>query len=138
MSANFIRSNTIQAALVAYLKGKATLTSALVNGGAEEIREDGWKGTTFQYPNVRVDLTDNIPTKRNCPQTINVTLQVFSEKPSSLEADEIAGIITDILHDKQFEQNGLRFSLHATNVKPAYEVNETTWQSDCIMSGIVS
>ena len=131
----FIRNNTIQAALVTYTKSKATITSVLA---ANEIRENTWKGDDFKYPNVRIDLTDNVPTKIGCPQSIGVTFQVFSEKPSSLEADDIAGIIVDVLHDKQFQQSNLNFALVATNVKPAYEVGVTVWRSDVIMSGQVS
>ena len=132
----FIRNNTIQAAFVAYLKSKIALTSVLAN--ANEIRENTWKGTEFKYPNVRVDLTDNKPGDIGCPQGIGVTLQVFSEKPSSLEADDIAGIIVDILHGIQFKQGTLNIALDATNVKPAIAIGETLWRSDVIMSGWVS
>lgn len=132
----FIRSNTIQAAFITYLKAHATLTSALAN--ANEIRENTWKGTDFKYPNVRVDLVSNRPQAPNCPQNIEITFQVFSESPSSLEADNIAGIIVDILHYIQFTQSSLNIALSATNVRPAYEVGETVWRSDVMMSGLVS
>ena len=132
----FIRNNTIQAAMVSYLKSKTTLTSVLAS--SSEIRENTWKGTDFSYPKVRVDLTDNIPGKIGCPQTIGVTLQVYSEKPSSLEADNIAGIIVDILHSTQFQQSNLNFAFIATNVKPANEIGENTWRSDVILTGQVS
>ncbi len=130
----FIRNNTIQAAIVAYLKSQTTLTSVIT---VAEVRENTWKGTDFKYPNVRVDLTDNRPEKIGCPQIIGVTLQVYSEKPSSLEVDDIAGIIVDILHDKRFTQSSLNIYLSAMNVKPAYEIGETVWRSDVIMSGQV-
>lgn len=132
----FIRSNTVQAALVAYLKGKTTLTSALKDG-AEEIRENTWKGTEFTYPNVRIDLTSNKPNP-DCPQPIAITFQVYSEYPTSSEADNIAGIIVDILHGIQFKQGTLNIGLDATNVKPAIAIGETLWRSDVIMSGWVS
>ena len=135
MAATFIDNSKIQEALVAYLKSKTTLTSVIT---AKEIRENTWKGTDFKYPNVRVDLVNNKPGKLGCPQDIDVTFQVFSESPSSKQADEIAGIITVILHDKPFQQSTLNFSLVATNVKPAYEVGVNTWRSDVVMSGQVS
>jgi hypothetical protein len=134
--ATFIRNNTIQAALVAYLKGKTTLTSVLAN--ANEVRENTWKGTDFKYPNVRVDLTNNRPDTIGCPQAIGVTFQVFSESPSSLEADNIAGIIVDILHGIQFTQSSLSFALDVTNAKPANANGENLWQSDVIMTGLVN
>jgi hypothetical protein len=132
----FIRSNTIQAAFVSYLKSQTTLTSVLAN--ANEIRENTWKGTEFAYPCVRVDLVNNRPGGDGCPQGLDVIFQVYSEKPSSLEADNIAGIIVDILDDRQFSHNSLNFALDATNVKPAYVSGENLWRSDVIVSGQVN
>lgn len=132
----FIRSNTIQAALVAYLKGKTALTSALKDG-AEEIRENTWKGTEFTYPNVRVDLTSNKPNP-DCPQPIGITFQVYSEYPTSYEADNIAGIIVDILHGSQFQQSGLKFGMDVINTIPAISNGVNLWRSDVIVLGQVS
>ena len=132
----FIRSNTVQAALVAYLKGKTTLTSALKDG-AEEIRENTWKGTEFTYPNVRIDLTSNKPNP-DCPQPIAITFQVFSEYPTSSEADNIAGIIVDILHGSQFQQSGLKFGMNVIDTIPAYANGVNTWRSDVVVLGQVS
>jgi hypothetical protein len=132
----FIRSNTIQAAFISYLKAQGTLTSVLAN--ANEIRENTWKGTEFVYPCIRVDLVNNRPGGGGCPQGLDVTVQVYSEKPSSLEADNIAGIIVDILDDKQFSHNSLNIAIDATNVKPAYAVGENLWRSDVILSGQIN
>lgn len=130
----FISNDLLQAALVAYLKAQTTLTSVITSA---EIRENTWKGTTFSYPNVRIELTRNTPEKDHCPQSIDVTFQVFSEKPDSQQADQIAGIITTILHDKQIGQNGLKIYLYATNVQPAYAENNT-WRSNVIMTGKIT
>jgi hypothetical protein len=42
------------------------------------------------------------------------------------------------LHDSRFTQSSLNIYLRATNVRPAYEVGETVWRSDLIMTGEVS
>jgi len=137
MASDFIRNNKIQAAIISYLKSKTSLTSVLANG-SDEIRENSWKGTTFKYPNVRVELVSNKPKRPGCPQDIEYNIQVFSESPSSLESDEIAGIIVDILHLKQFTSNDIAFASYASDVRPAFEVSETVWQSVCMMRATVS
>lgn len=131
----FISNDLLQAALVAYLKLQPTLTSVTT---ATEIRENTWKGADFNYPNVRVELTRNVPEKDGCPQYIDVTFQVYSETTTSKQADQIAGIITTILHDKQFGQNGLKIYLYAVNVQPAYAEGVPTWRSNVQMTGKVT
>jgi hypothetical protein len=136
MASTFVRSNIIQAALIALLKSKATLTSALED--PNEIRENSWKGTDFSYPAVRVDLVGNKPSDPHCSQSFTFTVQVYSEAQDSLQADEIAGIIVDILQAKQFKQDTLNLAFIVTNVRPAYPVGETIWRSDVVVNGLVS
>lgn len=133
-----LRNDEIQAAWVAYLKDNATILAELDD--TDEIREDGWKGTNFTYPNIRVRLIDNIPEAgRDCNlHSVTISTMVFSEEASSQQADRIAGIIMDELHDKQFVSNNISFGVRGSSLAPAIWSDEQTWRSEAIMSMRVS
>lgn len=132
-----ISNNEIQAAIVAYLKSKPLITAEITS---TEIREDQWQGTTFAYPNIRVRLISNVPpTSDDCNLSkISLSVMVFTEDASSLNADRIAGIINDTLHNKSFSSNSIEFRLWTTNLIPAIRSDKRTWRSEVLMSGIVS
>jgi hypothetical protein len=143
MSDDIIRNDEIQAVLVTYLKAITNITDLLVTSDGtatpDEIREDGWKGTEFTYPNIRIRMIRNEPIiSRSCYQRIEVSFLVFSEQSSSLEADKIAGIIGNELHEHPFSASGLAVSLSLRNLVPAIWSGEHIWRSEVIMSGIVS
>ena len=97
-------------AWIADLKSRASLTSLLVNGGAEEIREAEWQGTDFQYPNIRVSL-DFMPPIEGCgPIDADVYLEVFSAEKSSKQATIIASKIVELYHKRPFISNTIHFS----------------------------
>ena len=133
-----ITNNEIQAALISKLLANTTVTDELDD--AEEIRENEWQGTAFSYPNIRVRMISNDPLENTpCTQTkISAGFQVFSEDASSQEADTIAGIIMNALHDKPFSQDGLLIALRMNDLIPAIRSNMRTWKSEVLMNGIVS
>jgi len=133
-----LRNDQIQAAIVAYVKGKSDITSQLTDG-AEEVREDFWQGREFTYPNVRVRLISNEPQDPECSlHSVSLSLLVFSEDPSSQQADKIAGIINNTLHGKSFSSNNISFSMRATNLVPAIRISERVWRAEALMEAIVS
>lgn len=88
-----------KAAMIVYLKSQPTVT-ALVS--ATEIRERQWQGEDFVFPAIRVSL-DFMPSINGCgPDDADFMLEVFSEKPSSLEADTVAGVLSSLLHKHAF------------------------------------
>ena len=133
-----IRNDLIQTALISKLQGEATVLAELSD--TDEIREDQWQGTEFSYPAIRVRMISNKPLKNSdCDQSmIGVGLQVFSEDASSMEADRIAGIIDNALHDKPFSQDSLLIALRTDDLIPAIRSNMRTWKSEVLMNGIVS
>jgi len=52
-----ISTASVQAAIITLLKANAALVGALYPEGADEIREEQWMGTDYDYPNVRVHIT---------------------------------------------------------------------------------
>jgi len=134
-----LRNDQIQAALIAKLKANTTIVAELASSA--DIKEDQYQGTEFNYPGVRVQLNSNesLTQDANCPHTrIGLSLLIFTEDDSSLEADRIAGIIHNELHAQQFTINGIAISLHTTNLIPAIRSDIRTWRSQILMSGIAS
>ena len=134
-----LRNDQIQAALIAKLKANTTIVAELASSA--DIKEDQYQGTEFNYPGVRVQLNSNEPLTQdaNCQHTrIGLSLLIFTEDDSSLEADRIAGIIHNELHAQQYTINGIAISLHTTNLIPAIRSDVRTWRSQILMSGIAS
>lgn len=142
-----IRNDQLQAAIISRLKADTTITSLVVSGTSAsdetwrtDIREDDWQATQFGYPNIRVKLLPMTPLGDNdCPLTkFSVSLLVFSELASSIEADQIAGIINNELHGKQFTSNSIAISLRLASLIPAVRSDTRTWRSEVLMNGIAS
>ena len=133
-----LRNDEIQAAIVAYVKGKSDITDQLP-AGSEEIREDSWKGREFTYPNIRIRLISNEPQDPECNlHRVVLSFLVFSEEASSQQADRIAGIINNTLHGMSFSSNSISFSLRATNLIPAIAVSEKIWRAEALMEARAS
>ena len=141
-----IRNDQVQAALISRLKANNTITSLIVSGTAQDetwhtdIREDQWEGTSFGYPNVRVRLLPSSPLgDKDCHIIkFSVSFLVFSEEQSSMEADQIAGIITNEFHGKTFLANNIEISLRLASLIPAVRSDTRTWRSEALMNGIAS
>lgn len=123
----------IQVALIARLKATTTLTDVVTS---VEIREDQWQGTEFVYPNVRVRLLPSSPRETNCDVLdINFSILVFSEQDSSIQAEQIAGIINTALHARSFTSNSVRLSCWTVRQIPAIRQDTRTWRSEIIFRG---
>jgi hypothetical protein len=141
-----IRNDQVQAAIIARLKANATIKALVVSGTFQDetwdadIREDQWQGTTFGYPNIRVRLLPATPLgDKDCSLIrFSVSLMAFSEEGSSLEADQIAGIINNELHGKTFTSNNIEISLRSASLIPAVRTDTRTWRSEALMNGIAS
>jgi len=129
-----LRNDQIQSAWVAYLKSNATILAELPDN--DEIREDNWQGDEFSYPNIRVRIVSNSPVAgRDCNlHDVVIGTLAFSENASSQQADRIAGIIADELHDKQFVSENIAFGVRASDLIPAVRTDERTWRSEMISS----
>ena len=131
-----IRNDEIKAGVTSKLKGNATIIAEL--SSSEDIKESQYQGTEFIYPAVRVKIDDNTPeNKTGCGQLAVVTILVFSEEDSSLEADRIAGIIAEELHESAFKANSIAFSFVVDNIIPAIRRDFRTWQSAVMIHGRV-
>jgi len=100
-------NNDVQEALIDWLKANTTITALLTT--SDEIREEFWQGEKFIYPNIRV-ACEITPAMECGPDECFARIICNSEQKSSKEAQEIAGIVTQQLHEKTFTQGGIRFS----------------------------
>ena len=133
-----LRNDQVQAAIVAYIKAQSTITAELKDG-ADEIREDNWQGREFTYPNIRVRLISNEPADPECNlHSVTLSFLVFSEDPSSQEADRIAGIINNTLHGRSFQSNNISFSMRTTSLVPAIRSDERTWRAETLIQASAS
>lgn len=141
-----LRNDQIQAALIANLKTRTAIASALVIINTEntinEIREDEWKGREFEYPNIRVRMLPYSPVG-DSPDTCNgvrfsASIMVFSEESSSYEADYICGIIASDTHGRSFTQDNIYMMLRVTTVIPAVAADKRVWRSECLIEGIAN
>lgn len=141
-----IRNDQIQTAIISRLKANTTITPLIVSGTFQDgtwdydFREDQWQGTTFAYPNIRVKMLPTTPLgDKDCSLVrFSVSLLVFSESGSSLQADQIAGIINNELHGKTFTSNNIEISLRLASLIPAVRSDTRTWRSEVLLNGIAS
>ena len=74
-----------------------------------EVREWQWMGTQFTYPNIRIDLTVDYNQERCNWHNISVDFYVTSQKSTSKECSQLAGIIANAYTPKTFLSNSLQF-----------------------------
>jgi hypothetical protein len=101
--------DTVQAALVAVLKANGTLVGALA--GPDSIKEAQWRGTTFDYPAVRVDITDMRPQGNGaCAEqwlAVAGAIIVFSKIDSSVECMTVLGLVQNAIQRRRLAGAGL-------------------------------
>jgi hypothetical protein len=134
----FKRNDELKEGLISYLQSKTAITSLLYNDDANEIKESQWQGTVAYYPCVRVRIISNNPVGDCSAGTYSASIMCYSEEASSEEADRIAGIIGNTLHNTGFTSSGIRFTVIVSNLVPAIRQDARTWRSEIFINGIVS
>lgn len=136
-----ISNNSIQAALITYLKANSSLLAKL--SSSADIKESQWQGTDFIYPAVRIDLGTQVPEGNPLCNysSLPITVQVFTEDASSLNCDTIAGIIGNILHGVNFHDtpNKVTFvRLTVIGLVGAIRRDNLTWYSEVSARALIS
>lgn len=127
-----IDNDQLQAALVAKLKANSALTTWLgQRSTAGEIREGQFQGREFQYPAVRVEIgTQTEEGNPPCYSTLAFTVYSYSEKNSSQEANQLAGLVSDALLRKNVSGSGWHSQLIiADSQVAARRTRERVWQA---------
>jgi hypothetical protein len=126
-----ISNSIVQAAIISKLKGNSTIVATL--NSSNEIKESQWQGVDFLYPAVRV----NIGTQSNDRRSpycnfgyLPFSIRVFSEQKSSLEADNIMGIINNELHGSWAVGTAMILNqIECIGLIGAIRIGEQLWQS---------
>lgn len=127
-----IGDEVIQAAIIAKLKSLAPFQS--VQSG--EVRELEWQGDSFSYPNIRVELEDNVPyfdEQLKCTlQRVEFSVYCFSEQRSSKECSQVKTSVINAMVSNGFNNSGLGVRFLPVRIMdnvPAVREDERTWRS---------
>ena len=134
-----LRNDTIQEGIITELKSLSAITALVTNSlGDYEIRETEWRGTVFEYPNIRVEM-EQVPSIEGCGYgEIDFTIKVFSESSSSKECSNIAGIVFQTV-PRSFTSNGILFTgVICRRLGKALPVGVRTWQVNVDYQAIVN
>jgi hypothetical protein len=138
----------LKKAVIDILKANSTLVTAI--GGVGQIKESQFQGQDFTFPAIRVDAQLQTPigdgTDRIRLSHASWSIRVFSTDPSSLEADNILGLVVDSLFNKQKINatdisNNINFNLvriDLVNVDPAFRISDRLWQGTAVFEGLVN
>jgi hypothetical protein len=128
--------DVIQAAVIALLKADAPLVAALTD--ATSIKEAGWRGTTFNYPAIRLSLTGHSPKGNGQCAEANLALGgrliALSKDDSSDECLKLLGLMCDAIQRKRLAGTGLT-SMELRPEITSYPVREDTiWRGEIVFA----
>ena len=128
-----IGDEIIQQAIITKLKSLAPFSSSFGQVAMDEVREFDWQGTTFTYPNVRVDLENNrfyYDEQRMCTlQVAEFSVYIYSEQKSSKECSQIKTSVINSFSGG-FTSNGIRIlDPRILENMPALREDSRTWRS---------
>jgi hypothetical protein len=136
-----ISNEVIKADLLAKLKASAALTALLK--AAKDIKESQYAGTEIEYPGVRLKVNRQIAItdRGHCDHArLTFSVRVLTEGASSLEADEIAGVVNGIFHGpdgKFFQGTGWYSYFRSSGLISPFRTGQETWQSEADFEGVV-
>jgi len=138
--------NIIQAGIIWKLKQISAITSLVTNSQSEvEIREAYWRGTDFEYPNIRVGMQPSSPVFGDCENTkTEFSVYIFSESTSSKEVSDIQNtVMNNIPTSFIYSSNGTDYLFSGVRVQRGGLINPVqvdlrTWQSEIRYQAMVS
>lgn len=121
----------IKSALITKIKSFSSVLTLLTD--PLEIRELEWQGTKFNYPNVRVRVSEF---QRNTPNStcslfdVVAVIHIFGEDASSMLTDKIADEIFSALDTKSFSVGITKLTgIKAKQFGAAWIQESGAWQS---------
>lgn len=144
-----IHNERIQADIVASLKAVAAITTALLRedgvGGAENIKESQWAGTSFSFPAIRVRVMRQIPitNRGHCDHArLSFSIRVLTEGGSSQPADHLAGLVNDHFHGSDgggrfFQGTEWSSYFRSSGLASANRTGEKLWMAEANFEGVV-
>lgn len=132
-----ISNDLVKAALIARVDTTPAIQTYFPSG---TISEYNFQGTDWNYPCARLQLDPQIDavSGNKCPSTVEFSWYIFSEKQTSKEADQIAGVFVAVFRDLSFTRNGIKFS--GTQILeniPAIKQDVRTWRAQIRCRSII-
>lgn len=128
--------NRLKETLISILKNNSVITDLLPS--SDEIRELNWKGTNFEYPNIRVQVESVSLDDTGCFANYTASISVFSEKASSEQCDTICGTIMSEINNTRRIVSGTAISMRVVSIIPARAENDVLWRSQLTINGIMT
>lgn len=127
-----IPNDDVQAGVISKFKAESTITSLL--SSSNEIKEEQYQGTDFLYPAIRIKIgtqTNNRASPFCGFGYLPFTVRVFSEKKSSQEADNIAGVIAKFIHGNYIKGTGFILNnIECIGLVGAIRLENQLWMSE--------
>lgn len=140
-----IPNDTIKAAMVTKLKAATAVTDVLA-AGSGGVKEAQYQGSDYSYPGVRVYITRQTPdsSAEQCDTARMIAgVRCYVEGPSSLPADDLAGLVNAALHRGQLRGGTLGVDafyiprVYCVGLLAAIRLGERLWMSDVMIEGNV-
>jgi len=133
-----ITNEQIQQALITRLRDGTRPEIAAIHAALatdEEIRENQFQGTQFDYPAIRVSFAYLNPTE-NTPCRDDVfrsyfSIIAYSEDTSSLEANTIVGLVAEALDEELLNEATFRTgNISLGSVNDAIRIGPRLWRAE--------
>jgi len=142
-----ISPELVQRAIIKMLQADAGLSAVLT--GTKQILELEYQGQDFSYPNIRVDIQPQSPigtgTDRTRLSLIHWTNRIYSEQPSSQEANHLLGLVVKAQFDKQWvgtDSNNIPnfylIRINLASIDNAMRIADKLWVASAIFESVVN
>jgi hypothetical protein len=128
-----IGNDIIQGDFIMKMKTATTITSLLVS--AEDIKEDQYQGTDFNFPAIRFALMQQTPLPAGSPcdhAKCNFAVRCYSEEASSKQVDQLATAVNDFLHGYNIQGATWYGWVTNTSLVGASRATERLWRSEVV------
>ena len=143
-----ISPDLVQKAIIKMLQADTNLMSAL-NNDPNRIKELEYQGQDFSYPNIRVDIQPQYPigdgVDRIKLSNIHWTNRIYSEQPSSQEANRILGLVVNAQFNKQWvgtdsneTPNFYLVRIDLANIDNAVRISDKLWVATAVFQSLVN
>ena len=133
-----IAPHVIQADLIADIKSQTTITDLLAS--ANEVREDEYQGTIYNYPTLRLAIVGQtvLLGPEPCDLTnIQFMVRAYTEHSSSKTNSVLLGVINDVYHRKIFAAGTWVCWMQSGGLINPARQGPKLWRGEAIFEGTV-
>lgn len=137
MTATTLTPYDLSKAIIAVLKADSALINTV---GTGEIKSDFWNSKEFEYPNIRLDVTNMPvgPTNGNCHGRwfdIAFSVYVHSNEASEKQCSQIMGLVGKLFQNNIISSAALRSQLLDITYIPPVPGGPGFWRGEVVVEG---